>query len=230
MKIIILVLVVLGLVGLIAGGGYLYKKSQEEKYAITLESSICNIAEYGTKKEMEKMLPKNKNIPLEKVLNIAIINGNKEIIDFLISKGAKTDSLAAAIALGKKNEVENYFKQSKESNSLPIEDDDLEYVGVDLPVNSYEDIRVSNLYIAAANNQVEIARFLIESELVDVNDGLSKIVGASGPIVSGERCYYHETPLQIARKKGYNEMVQLLLGYNASSNYNGLYDTLSNAD
>ena len=58
MKIIILVLVVLGL---IAGGGYLYKKSYEEKYAITLESSICNIAEYGTKKEMEKMLQENKN-------------------------------------------------------------------------------------------------------------------------------------------------------------------------
>lgn len=214
MKIIILVLVVLGLVGLIAGGGYLYKKSYEEKYAITLESSICNIAEYGTKKEMEKMLPKNKNIPLEKLLNIAISNGNKEIIDFLISKGAKTDSLPAAIALGKKDEVEKYLKQGKVSEKI-------EYWCSDNPrkiMETYSKTNIiSNLYIAAVNNQIEIVKLLLENG-ESVEDGFESHFGISSQIASfHDSCF--TTALDVAVEKGKKEIVQLLLEKGADVNF-----------
>ena len=54
-------------------------------------------------KEGTAEIPSNWSVQL---LNSAIDDGNKKVIDLLVERGVRTDSLPAAIALGKKEEVE----------------------------------------------------------------------------------------------------------------------------
>ena len=88
----------------------------------------------------------------------------------------------------------------------------------------YTDEKVSLLYLAAENNQLEIAKLLLKYG-ENVNDGweITKYLPGSlnGGIAAG-RQYQHITPLEIAVIEGYKEMVEFLLGNNAIFNYDDL--------
>jgi|GEM_PF-3357905 hypothetical protein len=161
---------------------------------------------------------KNKDI-----LEIALAHGQKEIVGFLTEQGIKPKGLIAAIALGKKDEVENYLKQGKISNKTIYQCDGecflkevegkQKYVCKENRSRGKEIRTASNLYIAAANNQVEIAKLLLQYG-EDVNDG--EIIAEADNQTENS----YTTSLSMAVQQGHKEMVQFLLENNAYISHN----------
>jgi len=117
--------------------------------------------------------------------------------------------------LGKKYEVEKILKRGFPSGM------GYSISKGDFPVISTEYTSVSNLYIAALYNQVEIAKLLLKYG-ANVNDGKAVSSGHSGPIVSGSNTYV-TIPLTVAVDNGYKGMIQLLLEDGANVNYEDIY-------
>lgn len=131
---------------------------------------------------------------------MAICQGKKEIVKILLDNGAKTDTLKAAIALGKKEIVEDYLKNDKIFKvpaTLTIDDKDKStFTFFESAEDEYMK-KPSLLYVAVVNNQIEIVKLLLEYG-ESINDGWSL----------EDRTYF--LSLDIARHKGYNNMVAFL--------------------
>ena len=158
----------------------------------------------------------------EKLFFNAIEIGNKGIIDLLVKKGVKTDSLQAAIALGKKEEVEKYLKESEDKKSTsPLTSQPNTPVRsqtkMPKPNTIYTHVDTSDLYLAVVNNQVEIAKLLLKYG-ANVDDGKTTSTYATGPILAGGNTIV-EYPLIVAVARGYKEIAKLLLENGANVNY-----------
>jgi len=188
---------ILLILGITISGTYIYNHSKKEQ-----------------KRNLSgQQLSGQQELTLEELLIGAIEKGNKEEINLLIKSGAKTDSLQAAIALGEKDKVEKYLKQGEgltyQSKTQGVYISLLSYGGGPY-VWSYPEM--NNLYLAVNNNQVEIAKLLIEYG-ADVNTSL----------VEGRTRSYFPPPLTVAVSCGNKEMVKLLLENGADVNSEGPY-------
>ncbi len=182
---------------------------------------IC-LYNHSQKKEIEEMAQIEKDKQVERLFTLASM-GNLDYIKSL-------DSLREAIVLGNKEEVEKYLKQAKEKRkeykgpggptTVNLETGIMagnEFMYYTLSKSSHsnstfrsEITSMSNLYVAAVSNQVEIAKILLEYG-AGVNDGLRHSRHWRGPITSSGSHSSHITPLQGAINKGNKEMALFLL-------------------
>lgn len=188
------------------------------KGAQITEEDFKYAAQYGNAEIMKELFTKNIKVNLDDLLSIAIENGNKSVIDFLVSKGANTNNLRAAIAVGDKQKVKEYFKKGQVDTQVRRQNNGKEVKSFfELGKSSFIiDEKFTLLYLAAINNQVEIAKLLIDYGQ-DVNDGESLFSPGDGNGVIASETYY-TSPLKIAVIKGYKEMVEYLISEGAELN------------
>lgn len=171
--------------------------------------------------------PKDIVAGLDCRLNQAINEGNKKEINRLLAEGVKAEGLKVAVALGKKDEVENYLKQGKFiKTSLDFyqryEEKRPEYYTLNPnpkikngEVSFFDENELekeltrypqySLLYIAVVNNQKEIAKILIDNGET-IEDGVTSIIWRPDMFAP-----YNGSSLRIAVQKSYKEMVAFLL-------------------
>lgn len=189
------------------------------------------------KQELQK-IDLLKDIQIEKVVSSdspeelvnAILSKDKMKIEELIALGAKINPLSLAIILDQKDKVEELLKEQKLNIKAKGPKELTETMsGVNygrtgdntVAVEHTDEISISNLYIAALYDRVEIAKLLLKYG-ADVNEGYVTEFVYMGTDVSGSNTD-HITPLTEAACNGNKEMTQLLLENGANVNYEDLY-------
>ena len=184
------------------------------KGAEVTQNLLDNAARTVNADMFKLLLDKNNNADLNKLLNIAAINGNKEVLNLLAAKGVKANNITTLIALGNKQEVQNYLKNGKfktvknkyGKKSFFEFTEGADNISIGRPGQS--SVRTTLLYIAVINNQLEIAKLLVKNG-ESINDGETTIFPGFRGVIAASSAYI--SPLWVAVDRNYMEMAKFLL-------------------
>ena len=156
------------------------------------------------------LLDKSDKADLNNLLYTAAINGNKDVLDLLVAKGAKADNIITLIALGKKQEVQNYLKNGKFTSVKTKDVGGSKEAELALsPLATAPSVNITPLYVAVINNQLETAKLLVKNG-EDINDGKTEhFPGYGNGVIAAHSSY--TSPLRAAAERNYMEMAKFLL-------------------